>query len=339
MKIAVVSLCLLLLVVSPAMSQTSATLSGTIVDTSGGLLPGVALSLRNTGTGLVRTATSAVDGRYVFAGIPAGEYELRAELSGFRTVVRERLTVTVAQSLTVPLVLEVGGVEQAVTVAGDASGVNTATAELSFLVGEQAIATLPLNGRNFTDLALLQPGVLAYASRDGGSVVAHGLGMSVNGQDYRSNVYLLDGTLQNDFTNGPAGSAAGTAMGMEAIREFRVESNAYSAEFGRNYGGQINVLTKSGTNALRGSAFEFHRNDALDAQNYFDVAGKPDFTRNQYGASAGGPLQQDRLFYFAAFEGLRERLGKTISSFVPDNNARQGILPDGPVTIADAVRP
>ena len=196
---------------------------------------------------------------------------------------------------------------------GGASSVNTATSELSFLVGEHAIESLPLNGRNFTDLALLQPGVLAYPSRDGGSVVAHGLGMSINGQDYRSNVYLLDGTLQNDFTNGPAGSAAGTTLGMDAIREFRVESNAYSAEFGRNYGGQINVLTKSGTNTLRGSAFEFHRNDALDARNYFDVAGKPDFTRNQFGASLGGPLQKDRLFYFAAYEGLRERLGKTIT--------------------------
>ena len=339
MMIAVFSLCFLLLGTSPAVAQTSATLTGTVVDSSGGALPGVALSLRNTGTGLVRAATSAGDGRFVFAGIPAGVYDLRAELSGFRPVVRQGLAVTVAQSLSVPLVLEVGGVEQAVTVSGGASGVNTSTSELSFLVGQQAIETLPLNGRNFTDLALLQPGVLAYPSRDGGSVVAHGLGMSVNGQDYRSNVYLLDGTLQNDFTNGPAGSAAGTTLGMEAIREFRVESNAYSAEFGRNYGGQINVLTKSGTNTLRGTGFEFHRNDALDAANYFDVDGKPDFTRNQFGASLGGPLQQDQLFYFAAFEGLRERLGKTISSFVPDNNARNGILPDGPVTISDVVRP
>ena len=337
--IALLSLCLVVFAVTPAAAQTSANLTGTVVDTSGGALPGVALSLRNTGTGLTRAATSTPDGRFVFAGIPAGTYDLRAELSGFRPAVRRGLAVSVAQSLTVPLVMEVGGLEQAVTVSGGASAVNTATSELSFLVGEHAIETLPLNGRNFTDLALLQPGVVAYPSRDGGSVVAHGLGMSVNGQDYRSNVYLLDGTLQNDFTNGPAGSAAGTALGMEAIREFRVESNAYSAEFGRNYGGQINVLTKSGTNTLRGSAFEFHRNDALDARNYFDVADKPDFTRNQFGASLGGPLQQDQLFYFAAIEGLRERLGKTISSFVPDNNARNGILPDGPVTIAEVVRP
>ena len=134
---------------------------------------------------------------------------------------------------------------------------------------------MPLKGLNYTDLAVLQRGVIAYPSRDGGSVVAHGLGMSVNGQDYRSNVYLLDGTLTNDFTNGPASSAAGTALGVESIQEFRVESNAYSAEFGRNFGGQINVLTKSGNNTLRGSGYEFLRNDALDSANYFDVNGKP----------------------------------------------------------------
>ena len=125
--------------------------------------------------------------------------------------------------------------------------VNTASSELSYLVNSQQIEQIPLNGRNYTDLALLQPGVIAYPHRDGGSVVAHGLGMSINGQDPRSNVYLIDGTPQNDFTNGPAGSAAGTSLGTEAIREFRVETNAYSAEFGRNSGGQINVLTKSGT--------------------------------------------------------------------------------------------
>ena len=320
-------------------AQTAATVSGTVADSSGGALPGVQLTLVNQGTSLSRSLTSAADGRFVFAGVLAGTYELKAELAGFRTVVRRDLLVTVAQAVSVPLVMEVGGVEQTVTVSGGASAVNTETSELSFLVGEHAIETLPLNGRNYTDLALLQPGVLAYPSRDGGSVVAHGLGMSVNGQDYRANVYLLDGTLQNDFTNGPAGSAAGTALGMEAVREFRVESNAYGAEFGRNYGGQINVLTKSGTNTARGSAYEFHRNDALDAKNYFDVNGKPDFVRNQFGLSFGGPIARDRLFGFGAYEGLRESLGKTITSFVPDDNARNGILPDGPVTISDTIRP
>ncbi len=177
--------------------------------------------------------------------------------------------------------------------------------ELSYLVDARAIEELPLNGRNYTDLALLQPSVVAYPHRDGGSVVAHGLGMSVNGQDPRSNVYLLDGTLLNDMTNGPAGSAAGTALGMETVQEFRVETNAYSAEFGRMSGGQINVLTKAGGNSVRGSAYEFHRNDALDAKNYFDVNGKPAFTRNQFGGAFGGPIRRDRVFFFGGYEALQ----------------------------------
>jgi hypothetical protein len=321
---------------APAVAQTAATITGTFVDESGAALPGVKVTVQNTATGLARHATTSDDGRFVLPGLPPGTYEINAYLPGFRTLTRADVRVSVAEAITVALTLEIATPESRVTVR--APTVNTQTPELSFLVGEKAIATLPLNGRNYTDLALLQPGVLPYASRDGGSVVAHGLGMSVNGQDYRSNVYLLDGTLQNDFTNGPAGSAAGTSLGIESVSEFRVESNAYGAEFGRTYGGQINVVTKSGTNAPHGSAYEFHRNDALDARNYFDVAGKPDFTRNQFGGAIGGAVRHNRLFYFAGYEGLRERLGKTISTFVPDDSARGGVLPDGPVTINAAVR-
>ncbi len=309
-----------------------------MIDATGGALPGTRLRLAHSATGLVRTADAGPQGRFVFAGLPPGEFTLSGELSGFQPLTRT-LLLTVGQTVSVELELGVGVAIETLVTAGGGTLVNTVTSELSFLVGDQAIASLPLNGRNYTDLALLQPGVLPYPSRDGGSVVAHGLGMSVNGQDYRSNVYLLDGTLQNDFTNGPAGSAAGTALGTESIQEFRVETNAYSAEFGRNYGGQINVLTKSGTNSIRGSAYEFHRNDALDARNYFDGAQKPAFARNQFGGSVGGPLRQDRLFYFFGYEALRENLGKTISSFVPDDNARLGLLPDGPVTISSVVRP
>jgi hypothetical protein len=152
-------------------------------------------------------------------------------------------------------------------------------------------------------------------------------------------VYLLDGTLQNDFTNGPAGSAAGTALGVETVREFRVEANAYSAEFGRNSGGQINVLTKAGTNTVGGSVFEFHRNDALDTRNYFDTGEKPDFTRNQFGATIGGPITRDRAFFFLGYEALIERLGRTISTVVPDDNARLGILPAGTIAVNAAVAP
>ncbi|MDP1568717.1 MAG: TonB-dependent receptor [Vicinamibacterales bacterium] len=310
-----------------AAAQTTATLAGRVVDGSGAVLPGVSLVVRQVDTGLTRAVTTDADGRYTVATLPVGAYEIRATLDGFRPLVREGVTLTVTEIAVVNLTLEVGGVNEVVMVSAGAGVVNTRSGELSYLVAGRAIEELPLNGRNYTDLALLQPSVVAYPHRDGGSVVAHGLGMSVNGQDPRSNVYLLDGTLLNDMTNGPAGSAAGTALGMETVQEFRVETNAYGAEFGRNSGAQINVLTRSGTNQVRGSAYEFHRNDRMDAKNYFDVE-KPPFTRNQFGGAFGGPVRRDRLFYFVGVEALRENLGRTITSTVPDDNARLGLLPD-----------
>lgn len=325
----------LVLAAAPAFGQTTSTLTGVVTDQQGGVLPGTLVTVRHAETGLARHGTSGPDGRYTIAALPIGSYDVAAELSGFTPAMRQGVRLTVAQTAVLNLSLAVQGVDQRVTVVGQLGTVNTQSSELSYLVSEETIRELPLNGRNYTDLALLQPGVVAYPHRDGGSVVAHGLAMSVNGQDPRSNVYLLDGTLLNDFTNGPAGSAAGTALGTETIREFRVEANAYSAEFGRNAGGQINAVTKSGTNQLRGSAYHFHRNDALDARNYFDPANQPEFRRNQFGATIGGPLRRDRAFLFAGYEALRERLGRTVSTVVPDANARQGFLPNPSGSVGD----
>ena len=333
----IVAVCLLF-VSSAVTAQTTATVNGTVKDVNGGAMPGATVSVTNASTGLTRTNVTGDEGRFVVAGLPPGDYELRAEISGFKPLQR-RLTLAVAETVALNLVLEMSGLQETVTVVEGTPVVNTSSSELSYLVGSSTIEALPLNGRNYTDLALLQPGVLAYPHRDGGSVVAHGLGMSVNGQDPRANVYLLDGTLQNDFTNGPAGSAAGTALGMESVREFRVETNAYGAEFGRIAGGQVNVLTKSGGNRYTGSAYEYHRNDALDAANYFDTLGKPDFSRNQFGGTLGGPLVPNRLFFFGGYESLIERLGKTISTVVPDDSARMGILPTGIVGVNPAVAP
>ncbi len=207
-------------------AQTTATLAGRILDSSGGVLPGVTIAVHQVETALRRSTVSAADGRYVLPSLPPGSYEIRAELSGFRPLVRQGITLTIAQTPVVDLTMSVGGVVEVVTIVAAVPVVNTRSGEMSYLVDERAIEELPLNGRNYTDLALLQPGVVAYPHRDGGSVVAHGLGMSVNGQDPRSNVYLLDGTLLNDMTNGPAGSATGTALGMETVQEFRVETNA-----------------------------------------------------------------------------------------------------------------
>lgn len=332
-----------------AAAQITGTITGNVLDPTAATVSGAKVTARHQETGATRVTTTGTDGRFVLAGMPPGIYQIRVEASGFRPVVQEEIRLSVAETVTLRFRLEVGEISVAVTVRESSVLVQTQDTELSYLVSEGVIRELPLNGRNYTDLALLQPGVVAYPHRDGGSVVAHGLGLSVNGQDYRSNVFLLDGTPQNDFTNGPAGSAAGTVLGVETIREFRVEVNAYSAEFGRNSGGQVNAITRSGTNDLHGSAYWYHRNDNLDARNFFDLppVGKPEFKRNQMGATLGGPIRRDRSFFFLGYESLRERQGRTISTVVPDDNARLGQLPSttnpcGPltsVTIHPSVQP
>jgi hypothetical protein len=328
-------------VCAAAWGQTTGAIGGKIQDATGQVLAGVKLSVRHVGTGMTRTTLSSTEGRYFLPAAASGEYEIRAEMAGFRPYVRRGVAVTVGEVAVVDFAMELGPVDQTITVVAHANAVNTNSGELSYLVAEDAIRELPLNGRNYTDLALLQPGVVAYPHRDGGSVVAHGLGISINGQDPRSNVFLLDGTTQNDITNGPAGSAAGTVLGVETIREFRVETNAYSAEFGRNSGGQINAISKSGSNELHGSLYEFHRNDNFDARNFFDANGRPEFKRNQFGGALGGKIQRDRTFFFLGYESLRERLGKTISTFVPDELARLGIFGSNVpiVPVAPEIRP
>ncbi|HUF48404.1 MAG TPA: carboxypeptidase regulatory-like domain-containing protein [Vicinamibacterales bacterium] len=321
-----------------ATAQTTATIVGTVVDTQGGVLPGTTIVVRLVETGLVREVTTDRDGRFAASALPVGEYELRASLARFRPLLRTGLRLTVGETVSVTLVLEPGAAEE-VTVRAEAPLVNTRSGDLSYLMDQRTIEQVPVNGRNYTDLMQLQPGVVPFPNRDNGSVVAHGLAMSVNGQDPRANVYLLDGTLLNDFTNSPAGSAAGTALGMETIREFRLESSTYSAEYGRNIGGQVNAITKSGTNRLSGSVFEFHRNETLDARSFFDVGPKPAFTRNQFGGTIGGPIREGRLFFFAGYEGLYESLGRTVVTTVPDDNARTGLLPSGPVAVNPAVLP
>src|SRR5215207_798021 len=321
---------------SPAIAQTSATLSGVVQDAQSGRLPGVTVRIRDIATGAAREIVTDTEGRFRAAALSAGEYELRVSLAGFRPLL-SNLRLTVGESAAVTLTLQVGTAEE-VTVQGT-SGLSTQTGDLSYLTDQRTIEQIPVNGRNYTDLMQLIPGVTVFPNRDNGSVVAHGLAMSVNGQNPRTNTYLLDGTLQNDFTNSPASSAAGTALGMDTIREFRLASNSYGAEYGRAAGGQINVITKSGTNQLAGTGFWFHRNDAMDARNYFDVEQKPTFWRHQTGGTLGGPLRTDRLFFFAGYEGLFENLGRTIVTTVPDDNARRGVLPTGTVAISPTTLP
>jgi Carboxypeptidase regulatory-like domain/TonB dependent receptor len=311
----------------PARSQvTTGTLQGTVVDPSGAVASGASVTAYHKQTGLRRETKTGPEGRYSLPLLSVGSYVVGATSPGLVSEPRGA-TVTVGETTVVDVRMEFA-LTDTISVTAETPMVRTTSGELGYLVGEQEVRTLPLNGRNYTDLALLQPGVVAYPHRDGGSVVAHGLGMSVNGQDPRSNVYLLDGTPLNDFTNAPAGSAAGTSLGTETVREFRVETNAYSAEFGRNAGGQIHVVTKSGGNDVSGSVYEYHRNDALDARNFFDGEQKPEFRRNQFGGTVGGPIRKDKTFFFVGVELLRENLGRTVSTIVPDDAARTGVIPD-----------
>jgi hypothetical protein len=325
---------ILLVALSARAQQTDATITGEVKDQNGAVVAGALVSARNTETGFTRTTESDAEGRYTFVALPVGTYDISTERQGFKPFRQQQVRIAIGETFVQNISLEVAAVGEEVNVTDSAAQVNTQTHEMSYLVSERAIRELPLNGRNYTDLALLQPGVITYPHRDGGSVVAHGAGASVNGQDPRSNVYLIDGTPQNDFTNGPAGSAAGTALGVEAIREFRVEANAYDASFGRNSGGQINAISKSGSNEWHGSLYEFHRNDSLDARNFFDTDRKPEFKRNQFGGSVGGPVRRDRSFFFVNVEALRENLGKTVTTVVPDLDARNGIITSLPAGCA-----
>jgi len=217
--------------------------------------------------------------------------------------------------------------------------VETTTAGLSGLVGDRQIRDLPLNGRNFVQLALLESGVVLSREAQQNSVTGVGLKLNFNGARTDANNYMMDGTTINSVNQQAIGGTSGQAMGVETIQEFQVLTSNYSAEFGRAGGGVINVVTKSGTNELHGSLFEFLRNSDLDARNFFDGARVPAFKRNQFGGTLGGPIKKDKTFIFGGYEGLQERLGKTLIGNVPTLNARQGIFPTGNVIVNPVVLP
>ncbi|HEX6737047.1 MAG TPA: TonB-dependent receptor, partial [Vicinamibacteria bacterium] len=314
-----------------AAQNVGGSLQGRITDTGDAGIPAAQVTVRNTATGATWQLATDATGRYFIPLLPPGDYEVRVALQGFQTVERRGIRLGVGQDALVNLTLEVGRVAEELVVEADVSGVNLTSGAVSGLVGEQEIRDLPLNGRSFQQLALLQPGVQAALTAGNDVVGGRTPKISINGARPEHNNFLLDGTDINNVYNKTPGSAAGVLLGVDAVLEFQVLTNAYSAEFGRSAGGVINAVTRSGANELHGTAFEFHRNSALDARNFFDPASrpKPDFTRNQFGATLGGPIQRDRTFFFAAYEGLIERLGVTGLTAVPDDNARRGVLPGG----------
>lgn len=305
-----------------AAQTNTADLSGAVTDASGGVLRNVAITVEGKSTGSKRSVHSDGNGRYLVPRLAPGEYELTAQLDGFRTERRRGIVLAVGREATLDLTLEVGAIATEAVVTAEAPLVDTQSTALSDAMDPKAIRELPLNGRDFAQLALLEPGVAP--SRRTSDSGGPGTKLVLGGNRPSQVSFLLDGSDINDANNNTPGSAAGVLLGVDTLREFRVLTNAYSAAYGRSGGGVISAVTKTGTNDFHGSVFEFVRNSAFDAKNFFDAqrAPIPPFRRNQYGAEADGPLVRNRTFFMASYEGLRQRLGVTSRSVVPDASAR-----------------
>ncbi|HEV2986356.1 MAG TPA: carboxypeptidase regulatory-like domain-containing protein [Vicinamibacterales bacterium] len=332
--------------------ETTGTIYGTVVDESKSVLPGVTIQVKNVENGSIRTLVTNESGRYRVLSLPPGVYRVSAELQGFAPAARENLVVEIGRDVLGDLALKVGNLTEQVTVQGAATNVDLSTPVAGGVVSTTQIAELPLNGRSFMQLATLEPGVTV--SRATSADFTGGFGntqLSIGGARPEMTGYLLEGTNIADISDKAPSSMAGVLLGVDAVKEFSVQTHDYSAEFGRAAGGVISAVTKSGTNNLHGTLFEFLRNSKFDAPNYFDpidpVTGQqttPPFTRNQFGGTAGGPIVQNKLFYFGSYEGLRQDLSLTHLAVLPNQNAHDGLLP-GPngtltkVTINPLVKP
>ena len=320
------------------------TLSGTVKDNSDAVIPEAKVVVQNVQTQVSRTVAVNSQGLYSAPNLIPGEYSVSASAQGFKTVVRSGITLTVGGQLNIDLELPVGDVAENVNVTGDVPDVETATSSLDYTLNSTTVRELPLNGRDWTSLALLQPGVgtvdqSALAVSNQRANRGLGMQMSIGGNRPQQNNYRLDGVTINDYSNGGPGSILGVVLGVDAVQEFSVLTNNAPANYGRTGGGVINSITRSGTNQIHGSAFEFLRNSDLDARNFFDAKNVPAFRRNQFGGDAAGPIVRDRTFIFGAYEGVRQGLGTTVVDTVPSAAARSGNLVTGPVTVDPRVAP
>lgn len=331
---------LVVLAVTDARAQTAGRISGIVRDESGAILPGVTVTIKEVNTAVTRTIITNELGRYAAPQVAPGSYEIVAELAGFQTLIRQGITLTVGQDAAIDLNMKVGAVAETIQVTGEAPIVQTANAQVAGLVDSRQMVDLPLNGRSFETLAFLQPGTTFYFGPRTPEV-GTGTRMTVTGSRLQSNSFLLDGTFINEANGLTPGSASGQLLGVDTLREFRVVTSNFGAEYGRTAGGIVEAVTKSGTNALRGSLFEFHRNSAFDAKNFFDPWDEaiPEFVRNQFGGTVGGPIQKDKLWFFGSYEGLRERKGITRIATVPDERMHQGFIGSQFVGVADSMKP
>src|ERR1700730_5972120 len=334
-----------LMVSLPLRAQvTGATISGTITDASGGEIVGAQVSVRNTATGIIRSTTADSAGFYTVPNLIPGPYEVKVTAMGFTTAVQSNLTLAVGaqQSLNIPM--KVGETSQTVQVTETAPQIDLTSSTLTGQVESQTVLDLPLNGRDWTSLATLHPGVnliesqIGYADSGRGNR-GFGAELTISGQRTTTNNYRLDGISVNDYANSGPGNVIGAALGVDAIQEFSVLTGGFPAEYGKAAGGVINAITKSGTNAFHGDVYEFLRNSAMDSRDYFSRAANTPlaaFRRNQFGAAAGGPIIKDKTFIFGDYEGMRQAKGITTTIKIPSLNARLGILANGTIVPVDA---
>lgn len=331
----VVAAALLAFVASPLLGQVvGGTLSGVITDATGAALSDAAVVVHNNETGNERKLTTGADGRFSAPSIPIGTYTITVQHAGFTEQRRTDIPLTIGQSKEIDLQLTVDSVQQEVTVEDTPSVVNLSTQQTSGLVDERQIKQLPLNGRSYDQLITLNPAVVNYTNQRSGSIGTSnssvGNMFAISGRRPQDNLFLLNGVEYTgaSLINVTPGGTSGQLLGVDAVREFNVVTDTYSASYGKRQGAQISIVTASGTNNLHGSVYEFLRNSAFDARNYFDQAKIPEFQRNNFGGSLGGPIRKDKLFLFGNYEGYRQNLGLSNVTFVPDSQARQGYLPD-----------
>jgi len=315
------------------------TISGTITDPSQKLIPQAQVSITNVATGITTTVMTNSDGFFTVPNLLPGDYEITVSAKGFAAEARKGITLTVGAQQVFDLTLHVGSAAKTVVeVSTEAPAVQLASSDISAVVTANTVRELPLNGRSWTDLAALQPGVDTIQTQPTFAVGAdrgnRGFGqqLTISGARPQQNNYRLDGVSLNDYANGAPGSVLGGNLGVDAIQEFSVLTSNYSAEYGKTSGGVVNAITRSGTNGFHGSAYEFLRNSKLDARNFFEdpTQAKAPFKRNQFGGAIGGPVIKNRTFFFADFEAIRQSKGIAVVDTVPSAAARTGLLCSNP---------
>jgi carboxypeptidase family protein/TonB-dependent receptor-like protein len=342
--VAAVALLLALFVSTPVGAQVAGgSLSGTITDPSGAGIPLAQVAIKNVATGVERILTTNTDGFYTAPNLIPGEYQITISAKGFNTDIKSGITINVGARQVFDIALQIGTVTHRVEVTAEAPAIQLASSDISATVNATTVRELPLNGRSWTDLAALQPGVDTIQTQPTFAVGAdrgnRGFGqqLTISGARPQQNNYRLDGVSLNDYANGAPGSVLGGNLGVDAIQEFSVLTSNYSAEYGKTSGGVVNATTRSGTNSFHGSGYEFLRNSQLDAANFFEAGKRTPFKRNQFGGAIGGPIVKNRTFFFADYEGIRQSKGIANVDLVPSTNARAGSLTTGPVTVAPAV--